>query len=661
MPNSASAPPASAPSRTTSSASRFRWPISAPPLRTRWRPASRTSPSIVLQQPLEVIELDLRALRLGRAAAQLFENPAHALHVDLAGNLHRQVVGGISPAQRPAQRIALLAIALLAADPVAGTIALTIAVLLLLHRLEILRALAQGIQRLALRIYRAIRVTLAELAAGIAHRVVGRAEIVTVITGLRIAVLTSLLALRPLLAALIGAHAALGQFILQFLQAVAQTLLVLLEIAHGLIALLAALPVTPRILALLIGLVSQLLLLADHVAELVPRLIHLVIAGLAGLRELKAFQHLLQLVEQLSRRVLVARTRQPLQPVDHAVEVLLAHDPGVGIERPRQRLRIVAKLFGELADKIIERRAQILGELLDLFVTGAALQRFLERVLRRAKRLVDIGDVAILDRHRERPHARDNPAQSIVGMRLFELPRDTAQAEILANFRHEQFRRDQQRLQRIDDLGTLVGIERQRATLLNQRARQRLGEQTFGQAHIEGLAMPLIAGLILGRQRQPDVGAGVRIFAEVLDGLAHAVTGADIRQHQRELRRFKQRPRVARAVPGRELRVRFGDAVIVLDLVRKLQRAPRLTLRILGERDGRGMIGQGTEAPLRLAGRCAHMRGAVAGDSEMLFARAFGRLLCGGSFGETAAHHHVKRAAARAYDQRAAGGHRKRP
>ncbi len=181
-------------------------------------------------------------------------------------------------------------------------------------------------------------------------------------------------------------------------------------------------PVAPRILALLEGLVAQLLLLADHVAEFVQRLLHVVVAGLAGLRHLQVFQHLLQLLEQLLGGILVAGARQPLHALDHVVEVLLAQHPGIGIERPRQCLRIVAQLLGELAHEIIQRRAQILGELLDLFVAGAAFQRLLERVLRGAQRLVDIGDVAVLDGDGERPQAGDDLAQGIVGAGGLELP-----------------------------------------------------------------------------------------------------------------------------------------------------------------------------------------------------------------------------------------------
>ena len=121
-----------------------------------------------------------------------------------------------------------------------------------------------------------------------------------------------------LVAALARCYPAPGKLLLQFLQAVAQPLLVLLQVAHALVAtLLAALTILPRILALLEGLVAQLLLLADHVAKLVERLLHFAVA-LARLRHLQVLQHLLQLVEQLLGGFLVSRARQTLHPFDQA-------------------------------------------------------------------------------------------------------------------------------------------------------------------------------------------------------------------------------------------------------------------------------------------------------------------------------------------------------
>ena len=228
----------------------------------------------------------------------------------------------------------------------------------------------------------------------------------------------------------------------------------------------------------------------------------------------------------------------------------------------------------------------------------------------------------------------------------------------------EQFRRDHQRVERGVDLRILVGVERQRAALLDQRPRQRFGEQPLRQPHVEGLALALIAGLVLCYKRQRHVGAGVRVFAEILDGLADAVAGARVRQHQREFRRVEQRPGrgALRSVAwtSGETGLRFGDAVIVLQFVGHLQRTPRLTLGIFGQRNGRRAVGNGAEFPLRLAGGRTDMRGAVGGDGEMLFVGAFGRLLGRRRFSQPAADHHVEAAAAGAHDQRRAHRHRQR-
>src|SRR6266702_7543724 len=60
-------------------------------------------PSIVLQQPLDVIELVLRPGKVAEPFAQFLDNAARPLHVDLAGDFHRRVVAVIAAAQRPAK------------------------------------------------------------------------------------------------------------------------------------------------------------------------------------------------------------------------------------------------------------------------------------------------------------------------------------------------------------------------------------------------------------------------------------------------------------------------------------------------------------------------------------------------------------------------------
>src|SRR5258708_9520113 len=271
----------------------------------------RKRPLIVLQQPLDVIEFDRRTLGIGKAAEEFFQNPADPLHIDFAGNLHRQVVAEFAPVQRPPQRIALVAAALLPPCAIARAVALSLALTLLHCFGEALGALAQRFQRAALRIHGAVGVALPQPAAGVAHRGIGFAEAVLAVALVALLALLALLAAATLLATLALSHAALGKLLLQFVEPVAQALLVLLQIAHALIALLAAHAIAPRILALLEGLVAQLLLLADHVAKFVERLLHVAV-GLSGLRHLKIFQHLLQLLEQLPGGVLVARARQAL-------------------------------------------------------------------------------------------------------------------------------------------------------------------------------------------------------------------------------------------------------------------------------------------------------------------------------------------------------------
>src|ERR1700675_4380339 len=64
--------------------------------------------SIILEQALDVVELELRAERLAEAAAQFFEDAAGALGGDFAPHPHRGVVAVIASTQRPAERVGVL-------------------------------------------------------------------------------------------------------------------------------------------------------------------------------------------------------------------------------------------------------------------------------------------------------------------------------------------------------------------------------------------------------------------------------------------------------------------------------------------------------------------------------------------------------------------------
>ena len=253
-------------------------------------------------------------------------------------------------------------------------------------------------------------------------------------------------------------EAALAQFLEQLIELLAQRLLLVAQVAHALLALLprlalilllARLVLLPLltllaflaalallaalVLALLEGAVAQLLLPADHVAELVERLVHLVVAVVALLarpRHLQVVEHLRELIEHLARGVARPGARHLLHAVEHALEILRAELARIRIERTLRLIRIALHLFRERLQEAIDRRPQLVHQLLDLFLAGAALERLAQRFLRRPQRLLGIRHVAVLERDRHVPHARDHVAQLVVALGARQLIEDRAQAEI---------------------------------------------------------------------------------------------------------------------------------------------------------------------------------------------------------------------------------------
>src|SRR6476469_8661417 len=151
----------------------------------------------VAQQPLDIFELELRAEILAEAPAQLLENAPRPLYVDLPRHLDRGVVAVVAPAQRPSKRVGFL-LGTRRAEPPGLAVGAGTHHALLLHRLgKVLGATAHGFARAAELIHFAL----------------------------------TLLAL---------AEALLAQLFHQLFELVAQTLLVLAQVAH-LVALLALL------------------------------------------------------------------------------------------------------------------------------------------------------------------------------------------------------------------------------------------------------------------------------------------------------------------------------------------------------------------------------------------------------------------------------------
>jgi hypothetical protein len=241
-----------------------------------------------------------------------------------------------------------------------------------------------------------------------------------------------------------------------------------------------------------------------------------------------------------------------------------------------------------------------------------------------------VGNAAVLDANRHRPQPRRHVAQIVVGLGVNERPEDRAQAEIDAGIGRELFRRHGQRVERGDDQRTGPSIEREIASLFDQRPRQRLGEHALGQAERERLAFALVAALVAGDQRHHHVGAGPGMIGQILDGLADTFPGARLRQDQREIRRPIERMRTGvfccRGVLAGKYRLRLGHPIIVLEAIGQEQRAARLLLGILGERDCRRIVGNGIERPGQIVAGAAQRRGAGRRDLEPVLLRAGRRM-----------------------------------
>ncbi len=402
-----------------------------------------------------------------------------------------------------------------------------------------MRALAQSIERTALRIDRAVGIALTEIAGGIAHGLAGAAKLIQFTLSLAGCGLA-------LLVLLILAQAAVLQLVEQFVQPIAQRLLVLPQLAKriSLGLRLARLALARRaalalILALLKSAVAQLLLLADHVAELVERRHHVLVA-LVHIRHahLQIFHHLLQLLQKLARGVLGAVAREIFQSVEHALEIARAERAGIGAERAGE-LAAVFQLLRHRLHETVHGGAQLVHQRLDLLVGGAAVERLLQRVFGGAQGFLRIGNVAVLEAHRHLPKPLHDVPQIVVALGSVQRPVDRTQAEIDAGFRRESFWRHGERIERGEDDRAALRIERQIATLLDQSPRQRFGKNSLGQAQGERLAPALVAGIVAGDQRHDNVGARPGMIGEVLDRLANAVSCARLRQDQREIGRTK--------------------------------------------------------------------------------------------------------------------------
>ena len=323
-------------------------------------------------------------------------------------------------------------------------------------------------------------------------------------------------------------------------------------------------------------------------------------------RHLQVVEHRLELIEHLLGGILRAGARQPLHAVEHAAQILrakLAHR--IGIERPRH-LRVLAHLLGQRLHELVERRPQFVHQLLDLFIGGAALQRLAQRVLRRPQRLLGLRDIAVLEEDRHRPQPRHHVAQPVVAFGARKLPVDRTQPQIDVGFRDEPLRRDGERIECAHHLIFGIGIECEIATLLDQRARQRLAERPLRQPHLVRRRAALVVALVAGNERHRHVDAGPGMLGQILGGLpaplrVRACGSTSVKlgasnSGRGGLLRFRLR-RLVRSQLALKRRLRVDHAVVVLDLVIEQQRTAKLGFRLLGERDGRRTVRNGIERP----------------------------------------------------------------
>ena len=235
----------------------------------------------------------------------------------------------------------------------------------------------------------------------------------------------------------------LSQLFEQLVEPVAQRLLVLLQIAELLLAL-AALLVAALVLALLEGLVAQLLLLADHVAELVERRHHVVVALIAHRRP-AARSADFPASTATGRAIGARRPCCRAWPSFSSRSIMLLRSCWLSmrrvlVERARH-LRVLAHLLGQRLHELVERGAQLVGQLLDLLVAGVAIERVAQRVLRLAQRLFGVGDIAVLDLRPPWPtSAPPLRAAASSDLGAAEIVVDRAQAEIDAGLRRETVR-----------------------------------------------------------------------------------------------------------------------------------------------------------------------------------------------------------------------------
>ena len=260
-----------------------------------------------------------------------------------------------------------------------------------------------------------------------------------------------------------------------------------------------------QLLVQLVGLVHELLLLLEQLAELVHLLAHRTVGLLAALHAagLQVVHHLLQLRQELLGLLALARTGEVLDLVHHAFQILLAQHVLHVVRQARHLPGVLHGLLGHLLQEIVHRLAQLLHQALDLRIRGVVLQRFGERALRIAQALLGERQVAVFEAERDLPEIVGGITQHVVVARQRHALARGPQKQVMGRVADRLFRRRHQRVGEIDGARQLVGVEGEGAALLDDGPRQRIGEIPLGQPGDDRLAAALLAGAVRRHERDP--------------------------------------------------------------------------------------------------------------------------------------------------------------
>jgi hypothetical protein len=166
------------------------------------------------------------------------------------------------------------------------------------------------------------------------------------------------------------------------------------------------------------------------------------------------------------------------------------------------------------------------------------------------------------------------------------------------------------------------GIEHERAALLDQRLRERLGEGPLRQGVVDRLAAALLLGLVLGNQRELDPGAGPGMRGEVDGGFRVRLRLRLGRQRQRDARRGNQRAAADQALALLDHAFGRDQPVVVARPVGEAEGAARVVLRAGPRRRSAGPVRDRIDREAKAAGQAgANRKIAGAGQRKTLFAQ----------------------------------------